>query len=155
MVNDLKTISIMETYIRLNPCCNGRWSMTGEYRWYISQRLSHVLILVVMEDGQWLFYEFVYDCEMDSLNPCCNGRWSMTFVRSCYWCIMWVLILVVMEDGQWHCRHPRHQRSAIVLILVVMEDGQWPNFKISYHTGYGVLILVVMEDGQWPSWDSS
>ena len=35
--------------LRLNPCCNGRWSRTLYYCLFISIVL--VLILVVMEDG--------------------------------------------------------------------------------------------------------
>ena len=36
----------------LNPCCNGRWSSTGD----------RILLCSI-----W-----------SSLNPCCNGRWSST-----------------------------------------------------------------------------
>ena len=40
----------LSIYISLNPCCSGRWSRTIKYFDYIN-RLTKVLILVVVEDG--------------------------------------------------------------------------------------------------------
>ena len=51
MVSDL--VPVMQTQmplLSLNPCCNGRWSLTwGLYD--LSETFDEVLILVVMEDG--------------------------------------------------------------------------------------------------------
>nr|WP_142990582.1 hypothetical protein [Segatella copri] len=65
---------------RLNPCCNGRWSRTGEVA-EIAINDNGVLILVVMEDG--LVHVVVNGGEKEarSLNPCCSGRWSRTYER--------------------------------------------------------------------------
>ena len=84
--------------VGLNPCCNGRWSLT---------RLSHVarfcfvLILVVMEDGLWLVELLKLYHYEECLNPCCNGRWSLTLLIYLSLYSTSVLILVVMEDGLW------------------------------------------------------
>ena len=61
---------------RLNPCCNGRWSLTAHRG---------------MDSG----------CAGLCLNPCCNGRWSLTDASSVQPKVYTVLILVVMEDGLW------------------------------------------------------
>ena len=76
MVSDVEG---MENYFlekSLNPCCNGRWSLT-----------------YYKEDGS--------DWSWSSLNPCCNGRWSLTFlvIQTPDFEGGHVLILVVMEDG--------------------------------------------------------
>ncbi len=58
----------------LNPCCNGRCSLTG-------------------------FEEFSDEAIL-CLNPCCNGRCSLTAVIACSKRVSaGVLILVVMEDA--------------------------------------------------------
>ena len=50
MVSDAEVWD-QKTYdgLRLNPCCSGRWSLTAEKAKV--PLLSHVLILVVVEDG--------------------------------------------------------------------------------------------------------
>ena len=60
--------------MRLNPCCNGRWSRT-HFSMTMPQLVRAVLILVVMEDGLVL-----------ALRQVSMGAAA-------------VLILVVMEDG--------------------------------------------------------
>ena len=69
-----KTFKVI-TEKRLNHCCNGRWSLTGQ--WYYRKKCQCVLILVVMEDGLWPTTRRTTRTGM-CLNPCCNGRWSLT-----------------------------------------------------------------------------
>ena len=63
---------------RLNPYCNGRWSLTGENFEYWKDCFGGVLILIVMEDGHWQLLFTHLHKNMGSLNPYCNGRWSLT-----------------------------------------------------------------------------
>ena len=52
MVSDKYTVVVEHpAFGSLNPCCNGRWSLTHEDNFTIAKL---------------------------SLNPCCNGRWSLT-----------------------------------------------------------------------------
>ena len=84
----------------LNPCCNGRWSLTV---WYFSKT------------------SFRGDL---CLNPCCNGRWSLTSVCPC---LAWRNCLNPCCNGRWSLTIWHTQiRHLCVLILVVMEDGLWP-----------------------------
>ena len=63
--------------VRLNPCCDGRWSRTN--------------VTIDGLDG------------VRSLNPCCDGRWSRTQADGSTSTSRYlVLILVVMEDGLVH-----------------------------------------------------
>ena len=61
----------------LNPCCDGRWSRTLTADEQLLQR-THVLILVVMEDGLVRVANHFNNVGEYSLNPCCDGRWSRT-----------------------------------------------------------------------------
>ena len=65
-----------------------------------SRKEWRVLILVVMEDGLVLPIMIFIQMIKKSLNPCCNGRWSRTKHQIDVWNSgATVLILVVMEDG--------------------------------------------------------
>ena len=64
----------------LNPCCNGRWSLTRRHPSHSNQCTS-VLILVVMEDGL-VPPELSKEDFTKSLNPYCSGRWSRTIKAS-------------------------------------------------------------------------
>ena len=93
----------------LNPCCNGRWSLT-------SRVMNNVEIF------------------KESLNPCCNGRWSLTtqtrtMTMSTNMRVLIlktlesVLILVVMEDGLWQGREIPIRKG--VLSLNPCCNGRW------------------------------
>ena len=71
--------NIMKSYfiIGLNPCCNGRNSLTG-YKWIFECNYIDVLILVVMEETLWPAISICTVQSIRSLNPCCNGRNSLT-----------------------------------------------------------------------------
>ena len=73
MVSNSFSYRVFHPQVSLNPCCNGRWSLTRRARFLVLADLR-VLILVVMEDGLRL------------------SRTLAAKVRE-------VLILVVMEDG--------------------------------------------------------
>ncbi len=90
--------------LRLNPCCNGRCSLTIRSKCDALQ-WEAVLILVVMEDALWRYNQRVF------LSEC------------------WVLILVVMEDALWLCSEEMTPLVRSVLILVVMEDALWPSVR--------------------------
>ena len=107
----------------LNPCCNGRWSLTLTLR---EMKTRNVLILVVMEDGLWRAKETT----------------SFTFAD--------VLILVVMEDGLWHREWLWNKllRSPRVLILVVMEDGLWQYGKRTCEAPWGRSLNPCC-NGRW------
>ena len=65
-----------------------------------SKEKTHVLILVVVEDGLVHNKRCPIKREDPCLNPCCSGRWSRT-VDATTGAITFekVLILVVVEDG--------------------------------------------------------
>ncbi len=167
----LETVKIRRTC--LNPCCNGRCSLTLCPLW-IRSRCTWVLILVVMEDALWL-------CPWRPLLPSPLVL-ILVVMEDALWLILkgmrfierTVLILVVMEDALWQglivsephslgslnpccngrCSLTCETESAkgiawIVLILVVMEDAlwQWNPYRNAYP--HCVLILVVMEDALW------
>ncbi len=89
-------------YWGLNPCCNGRCSLTVSWvrvfwkrrvlilvvmedaLWPSCRIRNHlddkVLILVVMEDALWQNVSISRETLIDSLNPCCNGRCSLTII---------------------------------------------------------------------------
>ena len=85
--------------IRLNPCCNGIYSMS-----YYGKETSYWAV---------------------SLNPCCNGIYSMSAIIYTIGSIYGVLILVVMEYTQWDISMNNRKTLVAVLILVVMEYTQW------------------------------
>ena len=155
----------------LNPCCNGRWSLTIE-NWY----LNIVGSLNPCCNGRWSLTMWGQsECKylIISLNPCCNGRWSLTsiWIKTPSHSIL-VLILVVMEDGLWRVRVPRKK---VVLCLNPCCNGRWSLTHVSNEGNAFaclnpccngrwsltktptqvktaiVLILVVMEDGLWHS----
>ena len=98
MVTDDYKLKVFYRKERLNPYCNGRWSLTLLY--------------------------FVTICRLNRLNPYCNGRWSLTMVEptagKSFNCLnpycngRWSLTLVKFVDKD---------RYVEVLILIVMEDG--------------------------------
>ena len=160
MVSDIIWFTLLSVrWLSLNPCCNGRWSLTPQ-KSHCEKEKQKVLILVVMEDGLWLLNVLSYSRIMNVLilvvmedglwrvsvvciwtcpwrvNPCCNGRWSLTcFIWSGWGLIPQVLILVVMEDGLWRYVLCRKGEGTRVLILVVMEDGLWPAPKLFWAAG--------------------
>ena len=76
MVSDTWYVRMASSSVyRLNPCCNGIWSLTN--------------------------FEFLFASSLvKGLNPCCNGIWSLTGVaKLVYSAGVFVLILVVMEYG--------------------------------------------------------
>ena len=82
----------------LNPCCNGRCSLSTTNK-ALPAYVAEVLILVVMEDTLRDFYSFAESKKSYSLNPCCNGRYSPSAHRHVGRANEGkVLILVVMED---------------------------------------------------------
>ncbi len=133
----------------LNPCCNGRCSLTSA--------------------------NFAESSSTKSLNPCCNGRCSLTGSKgSQKGQEPHVLILVVMEDALWRRYVTCQDTIGVVLILVVMEDALWRSVSrreggsiaclnpccngrcsltkvllLVWNRGRIVLILVVMEDALW------
>ncbi len=150
----LSDFVLKDTYlsgtISLNPCCNGRCSLTEllRERWSISCR---VLILVVMEDALWHYGVGCDGIPIECLNPCCNGRCSLTKLSLCWYLSRQiVLILVVMEDALWllHTGYV-YLPWYYVLILVVMEDALWQDKWEHDDSIWPVLILVVMEDALW------
>ena len=89
----------------LNPCFNGRWSLTlllKSYRWR-THRLNPCF------NGRWsltICKRSARRKRSNSLNPCFNGRWSLTYWNSKVSCSQWfVLILVLMEDGLWQYKY--------------------------------------------------
>ena len=71
---DWKVLAPEYPISRLNPCCNGIYSMReGACK---NVLIASVLILVVMEYTQWVA---VFDLSLviPRLNPCCNGIYSM------------------------------------------------------------------------------
>ena len=111
------------THFGLNPCCNGRCSLTSSTTslttsftivlilvvmedalapkyYFLEVLLREVLILVVMEDALALGQVVRPIVARDSLNPCCNGRCTRTMAkRDDFYGLEIVLILVVMEDA--------------------------------------------------------
>ena len=109
---------------RLNPCCNGIYSMSYKAGKLSKHQIESVLILVVMEYTQWVMllwninnpnrvvlilvvmeytqWDQLKDWSKwkESLNPCCNGIYSMR-VKNILPKKIRVLILVVMEYTQW------------------------------------------------------
>ena len=85
---------------------------------------SHVLILVVVEDGLVHVNHSAMTAAQIGLNPCCSGRWSRTQFQlksRVLQCL--VLILVVVEDGLVPYGQRVGKGFNRVLILVVVEDG--------------------------------
>ncbi len=118
-------VSRQRCWISLNPCCNGRCSLTLGWNDQ-GETWIFVLILVVMEDALWLFQNGIFWVIGCSLNPCCNGRCSLTNLFIPKQLRLGVLILVVMEDALWHFYFTPKTQTKCVLILVVMEDALWP-----------------------------
>ena len=83
----------------LNPCSNGIWSLTIVLGLSVGQHM--VLILVLMEYGLWHMYQDSTNFRT-SLNPCSNGIWSLTDESFLHFATPSVLILVLMEYGLWH-----------------------------------------------------
>ena len=88
---------MLQLFISLNPCFNGRYSQSDSF--VIRIILFMVLILVLMEDtlrdGTFSTLLFL----LSSLNPCFNGRYSQrTRQPSLASVSLSVLILVLMED---------------------------------------------------------
>ena len=75
----IATNSWTATLTGLNPCCDGRWSLTG-FSFELKFNNIYVLILVVMEDGLWQVVSVRWWTQKKSLNPCCDGRWSLTML---------------------------------------------------------------------------
>ena len=131
----------------LNPCFNGRWSLTSLH--LVDPLLPRwVLILVLMEDGLWRLAKQASLNVLGRLNPCFNGRWSLT----CAWDSprIWrlaVLILVLMEDGLWlQVVSLRKTLQKLVLILVLMEDGLWQRIRDQWPS---VWSLNPCFNGRW------
>ena len=141
MVSDFThRVKLTRSSRSLNPCCNGRWSLTRS-----SGRGCHFFLgLNPCCNGRWSLTKLGLNYRDLSLNPCCNGRWSLTdsWLRKKNVC---VLILVVMEDGLWQA-FVVCNKLGLVLILVVMEDGLW----LSYNFQNGVSeSLNPCCNGRW------
>ena len=168
-----------EAYVTvcLNPCFNGRYSLSYHWTWWQSCCLvlilvlmedTHwvtkkimfndkycVLILVLMEDTHWDMKQFDFE-NLACLNPCFNGRYSLR--SGCPKLILNlspVLILVLMEDTHW---------ENIKLKLTYRHDGLNPCFNgrnsLRPSTARSsqfmkVLILVLMEDTHWEQIDNN
>ena len=90
----------MAMLCRLNPCLNGRWSLTNGKSIIYPKRW--VLILIWVEDGLWPFsFRPVVRKGLTSLNPYLNGRWSLTSDGQMIVTAKEVLILVWMEECLW------------------------------------------------------
>ena len=112
--------------ISLNPCFNGRYSLSllkvstrtndkvlilvlmEDTLWARVQDEGwkgwSVLILVLMEDTLWV-KRLNFSASKYCLNPCFNGRYSLRLSCSFLIVIMLrVLILVLMEDTLWELR---------------------------------------------------
>ena len=74
-LTDSITSSVMLTY-SLNPCCNGRWSLTNKELIVFPRGLG----LNPCCNGRWslTWQESTSLMQEMGLNPCCNGRWSLT-----------------------------------------------------------------------------
>ena len=59
----------------LNPCFNGRYSLSPKY--FENEDNVDVLILVLMEDTLWESAKDIL-LSLQSLNPCFNGRYSLS-----------------------------------------------------------------------------
>ena len=136
----------------LNPCCNGRWSLTSlaSRKWDCEKC---VLILVVMEDGLWLPQKRLQNWK--SLNPCCNGRWSLTPLQP-----SWASAPSCLNpccNGRWSLTTRNNIIAFWKQCLNPCCNGRW---SLTYYENKdwrfsdNVLILVVMEDGLWltPKW---
>ena len=127
---DWKVLAPEYPISRLNPCCNGIYSM--RIGWFIGA--NDCLSLNPCCNGIYSMRKSTnYESKtIRGLNPCCNGIYSM----SCLFllCVVryLVLILVVMEYTQWVCKNVLIvSTKQVVLILVVMEYTQW-GFSNSY-----------------------
>ena len=89
----------------LNPCFNGRYSLSWAVR----------LLLLY-----WLW----------GLNPCFNGRYSLRINTLSFGNKLSVLILVLMEDTHWGSSRTEAWQLRKVLILVLMEDTHWVSRKM-------------------------
>ena len=65
-------------HLRLNPYCNGRYSLSTGLL-CVSIRLLMVLILIVMEDTHWDVRNDSFWYDPYGLNPYCNGRYSLSW----------------------------------------------------------------------------
>ena len=63
---------------------------------------THVLILVVVDNGLVLWQLLMVKLLGLSLNPCCSGQWSRTRLVSLLKVLPTVLILVVVDNGLVH-----------------------------------------------------
>ena len=132
----------------LNPCFNGRYSLSFNFGFISKDEFvlilvlmedthwdpaatnkevcEEVLILVLMEDTHWVALSSA-KTRQSCLNPCFNGRYSL---RS-----TWTADLVPQSclnpcfNGRYSLSRMwvRLQRKKAVLILVLMEDTHWAN----------------------------
>ena len=157
------------SFARLNPCCNGIYSMS--VNWSKLSRNNDVLILVVMEYTQWEKSMNEWKTKT-GLNPCCNGIYSMRSHQR-FWCRFWGLNPCCNGIYSMRSKDTKEWRKTQnVLILVVMEYTQWVATIVTSVLSIGlnpccngiysmriptnniidlwkVLILVVMEYTQW------
>ena len=110
--------------ISLNPCCNGRCSLR-------TQMVKFIPFLL-------------------SLNPCCNGRCSLRRVVEAFLQqSKAVLILVVMEDALWVEDWDWQNEKRIRLNPCCNGRCSLSRRKKAQDEEGAVLILVVMEDALW------
>ena len=99
----------------LNPCLNGRWSLTcntaRDYKmgakvlilvlvedglWFFRLNVQsvdrlRVLILVLVEDGLWCLCLSLLFTQLKRLNPCFSGRWSLIApYKSCWQTVTYI-----------------------------------------------------------------
>ena len=116
MEDGLVLFTIMETTIlsaSLNPYCSGRWSRTFNSLSNF-EKLSAVLILIVVEDG---------------LVPVKHSAMSA---------VQLVLILIVVEDGLVH-KAVKDNKKVVMKGLNPYCSGRWSRTVIAYSfASYGV-----------------
>ena len=128
MVYEVAALSVQQALMEgLNPCSNGRWSMSRANK----------------------LYAHLAEC----LNPCSNGRWSM----SCTWqiaCEHALRCLNPCSNGRWSMRASSHTVPKFPQSLNPCSNGRWSmswaHLRADDPPAY-VLILVLMADGLWVS----
>ena len=109
----------------------------------------HVLILVLMEYGLWLFD---VGCKLTTdlgLNPCSNGIWSLTTLSPTS---NWKSgRLNPCSNGIWSLTEMSKAQASAIAGLNPCSNGIWSLTKFNWfwYSGNRVLILVLMEYGLW------
>ena len=134
---------------RLNPCFNGRWSLTNP----TDQKPQKETGLNPCFNGRWSLTSQMYnryENKMGCLNPCFNGRWSLTCLWNQY-LPQWKISLNPCFNGRWSLTSTSEQYGESYIGLNPCFNGRWSlTFSKEILSVKGlVLILVLMEDGLW------